>query len=111
MYLYVPTVEVLGEIQNMRFQKLSLLIGKRHRLVLLFSHFDERRVNARNLRISERNIYRRISERDCALRTRLNNADVRIHTKILVKIRDLPPLVRVNDAETPLEARNRTHVP
>src|SRR3990167_5312922 len=82
MYLYVPTVEVLGEIQNMRFQKLSLLIGKRHRLVLLFSHFDERRVNTRNLRISERNIYRRIAERGRPLRARFYNAGVCVHKTI-----------------------------
>src|SRR3989344_5412559 len=111
MYLHVPTVEVIRKIQDVRFEKSSLLVGKRHRLVLFFSHFDERRVNTRNLRISERNIYRRIPERDCALRTRFNNADVRIHTKISIEIRNLPPLIRVNNAEAPLKAPNRTHVP
>src|SRR3989344_2973647 len=82
MYLYVPTVEVPSKIQDVRLKELPLLVGKRHRLILFFSHFDERRVNTRNLRISERNIYRRIAERGRPLQARFYNAGVCVHKTI-----------------------------
>src|SRR3989344_1194533 len=70
-----------GEIQQIRFQYLPFRIGKCRGGILFFAHHDPRRVDARHIRITKRNVYRRKTECRRAFCSFLDYTRVPLHAE------------------------------